>query len=554
MNNLSPLKPAFAAFFLLASLAHAQVPSYTNHPFKLPSDTQDLTAADFNGDGRVDLLAQRENELRLYLQSPSGFDFVAGFVRLAARSGSMGWDIAQSADGIAQLVVLEGAGGASSQVSTVALKTEQDGTPQWDTPRVLLSGLRSALGAGVHRLKFARDINADGEMDLIIPDADRLALYLATGEGFVEPLLVQTESRLNTTLYSSSLRRDIGQALDIPPLNLRDVNADGAQDLIVDTESSLSVFLANSGAASTFPSEASYTIDREEIEARLGEFDIENLDFANLTGVLALTHEELLEDIDGDGIEDLLLREGGKVSVFAGNASGLDLAAPRQVLRSGGNVLSTFLYDEDEDGKKDLWLWRVEPISVGDIFVWLALSGSISIEAFVYRSDGVTFARRPARKVSVALKFPSVIRLASSLSDIADQARAAGENPTSLSLSTGLDDANNNDLLLLAEGQLRAYLNILETAAPPSFLGTLGYTRERDDYEIDLKAVIDQALIARDPLAGITTAPVFQLPVDADPRSGGLVSIDLNGDTRKDIFVFTAMTPDAIEGILLLSN
>lgn len=101
---------------------------------------------------------------------------------------------------------------------------------------------------------------------------------------------------------------------------------------------------------------------------------------------------------------------------------------------------------------------------------------------------------------------------------------------------------------------MRAYLNILETAAPPSFLGTLGYTLERDDYEIDLKAVIDQALIARDPLAGITTAPVFQLPVDADPRSGGLVSIDLNGDTRKDIFVFTAMTPDAIEGILLLSN
>ncbi len=554
MNNLSPLKPAFAAFFLLASLAHAQVVSYTNHPFKLPSDTQNLTAADFNGDGRVDLLAQRENELRLYLQSPSGFDFVAGFVRLAARSGSMGWDIAQSADGIAQLVVLEGAGGASSQVSTVALKTEQDGTPQWDTPRVLLSGLRSALGAGVHRLKFARDINADGEMDLIIPDADRLALYLATREGFAEPLLVQTESRLNTTLYSSSLRRNIGQALDIPALNLRDVNADGAQDLIVDTESSLSVFLANSGAASTFPSEASYTIDREEIEARLGEFDIENIDFANLTGVLALTHEELLEDIDGDGIEDLLLREGGKVSVFAGNASGLDLAAPRQVLRSGGNVLSTFLHDEDEDGRKDLWLWRVEPISVGDIFIWLALSGSISIEAFVYRSDGVTFARRPARKVSVALKFPSVIRLASSLSDIADQARAASENPTSLSLSTGLDDANNNDLLLLAEGQLHAYLNILETAAPPSFLGTLGYTRERDDYEIDLKAVIDQALIARDPLEGITTAPVFQLPVDADPRSGGLVSIDLNGDTRKDIFVFSAMTPDVIEGILLLSN
>ncbi|GIT64306.1 MAG: hypothetical protein Ct9H300mP22_7060 [Gammaproteobacteria bacterium] len=58
--------------------------------------------------------------------------------------------------------------------------------------------------------------------------------------------------------------------------------------------------------------------DIAEIEERLGDFDIDNLDFSNLTGVLALTHEEVLDDVDGDGIEDLLLREGGKVSLFGG--------------------------------------------------------------------------------------------------------------------------------------------------------------------------------------------------------------------------------------------
>ena len=59
--------------------------------------------------------------------------------------------------------------------------------------------------------------------------------------------------------------------------------------------------------------------------------------------MLALTHEEWLDDVDGDGIEDLLLREGGKVSLFLGTRDGMDLANPRQVLRSGGNVLASLL-------------------------------------------------------------------------------------------------------------------------------------------------------------------------------------------------------------------
>ena len=53
------------------------------------------------------------------------------------------------------------------------------------------------------------------------------------------------------------------------------------------------------------------------------------------------------------------------------DSQGMDLDQPRQVLRSGGNVLSVFLFDEDDDGLKDLWLWRVETISVGDVFLWL---------------------------------------------------------------------------------------------------------------------------------------------------------------------------------------
>ena len=116
-------------------------------------------------------------------------------------------------------------------------------------------------------------------------------------------------------------------------MELRDVNSDGYDDLISRTDERLDVFIADEIGDAYFSSGASYSIDIAEIEERLGDFDIDNLDFSNLTGVLALTHEEVLDDVDGDGIEDLLLREGGKVSLFGGTYTGMNSEQPRQVLR-----------------------------------------------------------------------------------------------------------------------------------------------------------------------------------------------------------------------------
>ena len=61
-------------------------------------------------------------------------------------------------------------------------------------------------------------------------------------------------------------------------------------------------------------------------------------------------------------------------------------------------------------------------------------------------------------------------------------------------------------------------------------------------------------MVSFNPLDGIDSAPSLEIDISAVTASGGLVGARINQDNRDDIFVFTAMTSDAIEGILLLSD
>ena len=236
----------------------------------------------------------------------------------------------------------------------------------------------------------------------------------------------------------------------------------------------------------------------------------------------------------------------------------MDLQNPRQVLRSGGNVLSTFLYDEDEDGLKDLWLWRVEPISVADIFVWLALSGSVSIEAFVYPNDGERFARRPTRKITVELKFPSVIRLVNSVRNIANEAQDRDSGETTATNTANLDaDREHEDLLVLVHDQLKIFLNSIEPADDSEeFLGALNYNRQRDNYEINIREILDNVSIGGNPHLDLMENRIADLSIDigVDATTGDIIPALLNRDALDDIFVFTEYDGSHIRGILLLSK
>ncbi|MGB1745914.1 MAG: FG-GAP-like repeat-containing protein [Pseudohongiellaceae bacterium] len=542
---------ACCLIFSHSEILIAEVPSFTQQAFTLPASAESLVIADLNGDNLNDLVTLIDSRLRVYFQRESGFDFESGFKEISFESRAVGWDLNRGF-------------GTENQVSVIALLDGKRAVrfPINDEsilpPQTIASELPGFISRGINRLHFARDINADGMTDLVIPGAGEIHLLInEDGGNFEAPLSILSETRLRTQLNINRFNRSAGQAVRIPNLTLRDVNADSREDLVVRTEEKLEVFLAGRTPGRYFPLTPDFLLDIAAIEENLGQFDIDNLDFSNLTGVLALTHEEILEDIDGDGIDDLLLREGGKVSIFTGQADGVNTAQARQILRSGGNVLSTFLYDENGDGLKDLWLWRVESISVGDIFVWLALSGSIAIEAFIYPNNGERFERRPARKVTVDLKFPSVLRLANAYQTLNNEAETLQADGVTRTASARLDSPDeDNDLLVLMNDQIRILLNSIEPAREDSFLGALDYSRNRDNYEIDIRDIINSASRSGNPYRDLIDSreATDEIALSQKVVDGDLIAARLNDDERDDIIVFTHFDASQIQGLLLLSQ
>lgn len=546
------MKRCLLLFLLLPLGAVANEWNFHSQALRLPAETENLVLADLDGDARRELIAVVENELRIFPQTPAGFDFESGFLRLEFDARSVGWDIASGfgPDGHASIIaLLDG--------SRVQVWHLQDGA--LSEPESLLSGVGGFLSRGVNRLHFARDINGDGLMDLVTPAPGALNMHLRRQDGgFRKALPVESDMRVRTNLNSRGLFWRSGQAVTIPALRLRDLNSDGRPDLISETDEMLSVFIAEPESPEYFPARPSYSVDISEIEERLGEFDVDSLDFSNLTGILALTHEEILDDVDADGINDLLLREGGKISLFAGIPGGMELANPRQVLRSGGNVLGSFLQDENEDGLKDLWLWRVESISLGDVFLWLVLSSDIAVEALIYPNDGQRFARRPSRRITVSLQIPSLVRLAGDFRDLSDAAEATRSTDVIATETAHLDtDFDNLDLLVLMDRQLQVFFNSIRPEPEETeFLGAIGYSRDRDAYRIDLRAIIDEVSIGENRhLREVAGRPAdFSIDVDEALARGEVRVADLNDDAVADVFVLSRSEAGHITGMLLLSE
>ena len=148
----------------------------------------------------------------------------------------------------------------------------------------------------------------------------------------------------------------------------------------------------------------------------------------------------------------------------------------------------------------------------------------------------------------------------SSVLDLREQARALEDTrtlPTALARVSGVSDAR--DLIVLLDEQVQVFHNAIALPpAPPEdrFLASLNYSRERNDYEIDVRRIIDEFEIEQNSelrrVEGRT--PDQQIPLGTAMRNGDVVPVSLNGDDRDDLFLFLERGHDHISGTLFLSH
>lgn len=552
LGGLGPL-PALVATALVATspAAAAEAPRHRVLPFEPDATISRALFVDIDGDRRQDLLVATSGELRLHrFRSGPGYDLAAPDGRLPLSGGAIAWDLDRGPDGRGLRVVLLVDG------RDVLVAGIDPATGSIAPPTRALSGLSGFLPQGVHSIPFVRDVDGDGGADLVVPGLDRYQVHLRTPEGGWGPgLSVHLRTRLESRLDpGGDLVTRLGQSVTVPMLGLRDVNADGKEDLVAESEDSIDAYLARRGGG--FPPEPSFSVDLAASRERVGRFDPDDVDFSNLTAAVRHTVQSLMQDVSGDRIEDLVLREGGKILLYHGAVDGLDLSRPRQVLRSGGNVVMVALHDEDEDGADDLWLVRIETISMADIFLWLVASGSVDFEVFIYRNLKGVFARRPGRKLTVTVEFPALRDLAG----IGERIDEAKRDRESLSAAwASLDGASDREdsLLVLTGAELRAYLDVeTDDDEETTILDLIGYSRDRDDYTVDVEEVADRILLAEQKVVARyrDRKPDLRIPVGAGYGGGDLAVLDLDGDGIDDALVLPPASEGISRGELLLSG
>ena len=156
------------------------------------------------------------------------------------------------------------------------------------------------------------------------------------------------------------------------------------------------------------------------------------------------------------------------------------------------------------------------------------------------------------------MRFPSVIRLATSFQELAREARDSQTEELTPSRLANLDDEKvRQDVLTLSQNQIQMFLNVIDSEPDTSpFLGSLNYTRNRDEYEIDIRELINNIAVSRNPLFEKVIERDVDLSIDLDTQvnNGDIMPVLLNGDSLDDIFVFTHYDSSNINGILLLSQ
>ncbi len=290
-----------------------------------PSGTSEniaaFTVADFNEDGRLDLIAVAKDSSQFTVLTNNGHAGVGVREALFESGGSFpqGVTVADfvgdfgSEFGLLDLIIEN-----NDNNNGPGLRVENFDYPLPDYTLNIAGGF---LPHTLHNNNtIAADVNGDGKLDLIVCKADGSLLMLTnTGDIWFSPLF--------------DLSRSISLAgHNLYPVTPADVNGDGKVDLITsDSVSKTLLILTNNGTGGFF--------------------------FASSPGVSSnavATGEFKVADVNGDGKPDLICPDHvtDTLTVFTNNGNGGFV--PASAAAEAHNLLIAAVADMDEDGRLDL--------------------------------------------------------------------------------------------------------------------------------------------------------------------------------------------------------
>lgn len=407
-----------------------------------------LGVAALGADGGNRLLAVTGRMLRL-LDEPEA--------KLALPGDSVLWTIADGdGDGRDEFLALLD-GDELRRVERVA--EAADGAPplRWSEP--LLVALHALPPRGVHPAEFLRDLDGDGRLDLLLPLGARVRVMLGTAEGGYRPGPdLGALARLGLAAGDGGdLLASVERSYAIPGVAPADVSGDGRPDLVVSEELTVRQFIAAGGG---LPEQPTRTLDLSAFRLDPERLD---LDLGNVSAVVRTLVVDEWQDLDGDGIEDLIVLGDGRVQVFLGTAQGVSTERAAQSLKLSGNPFYVAAVRMDDDEHRDLVVVRIEDIGLGKMLRAALFSWQIQFDFLVYQGKGDgTFARRPLYDRQIALAGDSLLSLEGEESDRLDALRRVVVRRGNLD-GGGADD----DLVTLdPDGTLRAWRGVVPPGSP----------------------------------------------------------------------------------------
>lgn len=409
-----------------------------------------------------------------------------------------------------------------------------------------VEGLGGRLPQGANAGDFVRDIDKDGNADLVIPRDAVLHLFFGEGEGqFREGPRVTAGTTLVLETSGGLLNR-ARRRISIPKIDMRDVTGDGRPDMVVLDGDKIHQYIAG---IEGLPDAPTVTVDLAEFRERLPEL---RFDPGNLSAMSRYIVTDYWSDIDGDGDLDLLVLLGGKVLVFLGGPRGIELAQAEQVLRASGNILLAVALPSGEKQHQDLLLLQMEDISLLDVALMYFRSTTLRMKLLVYSGVGKrkqVFSRRVTERHPLQLKLPSIKTLLK-------QREADDPMRRQVVRLANLDnDGRSDDLVILGpNGRLEAWLEVVpEDCSCDDVLDVAVQQVLQDEpgNELDIETLSQWVMGRTSLLASLVGDRKPDFSIAPPPRWGEpqtLAMRDMDGDGSDEAVMVHRVEPDADGG------